>query len=166
MISPRIFVPVAIVATLLGSAAIVYAAQTAREPLVGRETGEDSTLQSSVFNAARLKLGFCTATTTGSEAAQTATCNGASGVITSGFNITVVSNNRDVITVTNNKVTVGDACIAMIDDTGANGASLPEITSCRVSANTIVLTVVNPTSTSAAATAKFQFVILTAGNPN
>jgi hypothetical protein len=149
----------------LALCAIAYAAIRVPAVIVTPpETGEWDAMQQQVVDVARLKPGMCTVTTGGSEAAQTGTCNGAAGVVTSGFNITVVSNAKDTVTLTNNKVQVGDMCIAMIDDTGAAAASVPEITSCKVSAGQLILTVSNASATSAAAALKYYFLVLTQGN--
>lgn len=152
---------------IIGWYAFALAAVITLTPIVPpNETGENSLSSQQIVDMARFKPGFCTVTTAGSEAAQTGTCNGAAGVITSGFSITVVSNAKDVVTITNNKVQAGDACLAIIDDTGAAAASVPEISSCRVSASQIVFNVTNASATSAAAALKYYFLILTQGNPN
>lgn len=137
-------------------------------PVSPTETGENSASNAQILSIARLKLGYCTGTTVVPEATQTVTCNGAMGILTTGMNITVVSNGKDLITVTNNKVLATDACIAMIDDTGAAAASVPEVTGCRVPAagGQLILVVSNASATSPAAALKVYFMVLTAGNPH
>jgi SpoU rRNA methylase family enzyme len=157
----------AALAALLISGGITLAANITPTPVVPpNETGENSAASQQILDMARFKPGFCTVTTAGSEAAQTGTCNGASGLITSGFSITVISNAKDLMTITNNKVQAGDLCIAMIDDTGAAAASVPEVASCRVTAGQIVLVITNASATSPAAALKAMFLIITQGNPN
>lgn len=141
-----------------GSAGIVT-------PPLGVETGENSEQNREIVSMARLKLGYCTATTAGSEAAQTATCNAAQGQVTGGFSITVVSGAKDIVTITNSKVLATDACQATIDDTGAAALSAPFISACRVSAGQLILVVTNASSTSPAAALKYYFTLFTGGNP-
>jgi hypothetical protein len=152
--------------SILGCISVAWAIQSTPTPLVAPETGEASIHQAEILDMARFKPGQCTLTTTGSEAAQTGTCNGASGVITSGFTVTVVSNAVDVMTITNSKVQAGDICIAMVDDTGAAAASVLEAASCRVSASQILVRLTNASATSPAVAAKVYFLIATKGNPN
>lgn len=142
-----------------GAAAIVT------NPIAPTETGENSENNRSILSIARLKLGYCTATTTGSEASQAATCNGAQGQVTAGTNITVTSGAKDTITITNSKVLATDACQATIDDTGAAANATAIVSSCQVSAGQLVLKVSNISSTSPAAALKFYFMVLTGGNP-
>jgi hypothetical protein len=136
-------------------------------PAIGvTETGENSQNARMIMSMARLKLGYCTATTAGSEGAQTATCNAAAGQITGGFNTTVTSGSKDIVTVTNSKVLATDSCQATIDDTGAAAGSTPLVSACRVSAGQLILVVTNITATSPAAALKYYFTLLTGGDPN
>jgi hypothetical protein len=144
------------------------AAQTTPTPLVlPTETGEDSLLQQSIFNAARLKLGFCTATTTGTEPTLAATCNGAAGIITPGVNITLATVGAlDVVTVTNDKVQLGDAVLCTMDATGAASATAAICANATVTAGQIVFNISNLLAKSPAAPLKLYFAIITKGNPN
>lgn len=156
-------------AALLVASGIAWAVvQGTPTPIVAPESGEDSLHQGEVFNMARIKPGQCVATGAGTANAQTATCNGASGVVTSGLAFTLVSGAgaSGTMVITNNKVQAGDICIALIDDNGATAASLLEVTGCTVTASTLTLKVVNNFTTANTVAPKFQFVVFTKGNPN
>jgi hypothetical protein len=134
------------------------------------ETGENSASSQQVVDMARFKLGFCTATATGSGAAagaETATCNGAWAQVTTVSLTLNTVGALNTLTITDNKVNVGDGCMASVDATGAAAGSTIEAMNCSVTAaNTIVVVIISNSTTSPAAPVKVNVLIGTSGNPN
>lgn len=163
----RILIPLAVSAAVFGGAAL--AANITPTPIVGpNETGENSLGAQQVFDFARIKIGSCTATTTGSEPNFTSvTCNGASGAITTNANVTIAAvGGKDTVTIANNKVQLGDFVQCTLDSTGAAAGSTPLCTATVVTAGQVVFTISNLTATSPAAPLKVYFLVMTAGNGN
>lgn len=137
------------------------AAQTTRSVLVApNETGEVSREQQSVFNVARLKVGFGT----GTCSSNAVTINTASGLITT-ESLSTAAGSTQAITLTSNKIQTGDIVMAMVDP--GSSAGTPTVVNTAVSASTAVFLVKNVHATNALnAAIKIMFVVLTKGNPN
>jgi hypothetical protein len=163
----RFLAHAAMLSLLLASIGMARAANVTLTPIVPpTETGENSLQAQQVVDMARLKVGTCSATTAGAEPTFTATCNGASGIITLNANMTKVSGALDNVTVTNSKVQAGDMVQCTLDSTGAAAAAAPVCSAVQVAAGSIVFQLTNVSATSPAANIKFYFLINTQGNPN
>lgn len=150
-----------------GLTALAFAANITLTPIVGpNETGENSANSQMVFDVARLKMGSCTVTTTGSSNANAGTCNGSAGVVTTNAISIAVTTGSALVTVTNNKVQAGDMVQCELDATGATSTSLPLCASAQVSAGQIIFTLVNLGAATEVANLKIYFLVNTAGNPN
>lgn len=158
----------AIAAFLLAAiTAIALAANVTLTPIVGpTETGENSLGAQQVTDMARLKVGSCTVTTTGSSNANSGTCNGAAGVVTTNSISIAVTTGTAAITITNSKVQAGDMVQCEVDATGATASSRPFCASAQVSAGQIVFTLANLGSATETANLLIYFLVNTQGNPN
>lgn len=154
-------------AMLLAASFPAFAANVTLTPIVPpNETGENSSSAQQVVDMARFKPGTCTVTTTGSSNANSGTCNGASGIVTTNSISIAVTTGSATITITNNKVQTGDMVLAMIDSTGATANSLPDVSSVQVSNNQIIFTLTNTGAATEVANLKIYFLVMSAGNPN
>jgi hypothetical protein len=154
---------------ILGACGIAWALQSTPTPIVAPETGEASQHQAEVLDMARFKPGMCTTTATGSGAAagtETATCNGASGQVTTVTLTIATVGAKNTLTITNNKVGAGDACIATLDPLATAAGALPVVANCSVTANTLTIILSNLLAVSPAGAVEVAFLVLTSGNPN
>lgn len=156
-----------IMALLYAGLGVALAANVTPTPIVGpTETGENSLGAQQVTDFARIKIGSCTTTTTGAEPSFSATCNGASGAITTNTNVTKVSGAVDLITVTNSKIQAGDFVQCTVDNTGAAAAAAAICSAAAVSTNQVIFQITNASATSPAHTLTIYFLVMTQGNPN
>jgi hypothetical protein len=157
-------------APLLLLASMAWAAQSTPTPVVPpNETGENSAGQQQIMDMARLKVGMCQATATGSGAAagtQTATCNGGAGSVTTVTLTFATVGALNTLTITDNKVNVGDICMAMVDPLATAATAGPEAMNCKVGANTLTVILTNNLAASPAGPVNVNFLVVTTGNPN
>jgi hypothetical protein len=154
---------------LLVLAGVAWALQSTPTPVVPPETGETSNVQDQIMDMARLKVGMCKTTATGSGAAagtQTATCNGGSGSVTTVTMTFAAVGALNTVTVTNSKVNAGDICMVTVDPLTTTGTAAPEAMSCRVTANTLTILLINNLAVSPAGPINVNFLVVTTGNPN
>jgi hypothetical protein len=154
---------------LLVLAGVAWALQSIPTPVVPPETGENSNVQDQIMDMARLKVGMCKTTATGSGAAagtQTATCNGGSGSVTTVTMTFATVGALNVVTITNSKVNAADICMATVDPLATTGTAAPEAMSCKVTANTLTITLINNLAVSPAGPINVNFLVVTTGNPN
>jgi hypothetical protein len=153
----------------LGIVALAYAANRTPTPIVPpTETGEWDAMQQQVVDMARFKPGQGTGTCAISASACAVTVNNASGIVsvtaaTAGASGTTQS----VMTVTDNKVQVGDAILCSVDQSGATAGAvitcLPHITG----AGTFTINLADASVTAlTSSTLTVWFLVMTAGNPN
>lgn len=157
------------VSALAIASGVAWALQSTPTPIVAPETGEASQHQAEVLDMARFKPGMCTVTATGTGGAGgtgSATCNGASGQVTTVTLTLATVGAKNTITVTNNKVGAGDACIATLDPLSTAAGAAPIVASCGVTANTLTIIVSNLLAVSPAGPVEIAFLVLTSGNPN
>jgi hypothetical protein len=157
-------------AALACAGAIAYAANITNTPIVPpNETGENSAGSQQVMDMARFKPGQCAATATGSGAAggsETATCNGASGQVTTVTLTIATVGALNTVTITNSKVQATDGCVATLDPLAAAATSAPFVLSCHVTANTLTVILSNVLAVSPASAVEINFLVMTSGNPN
>lgn len=146
-----------------------YAANVTLTPIVPpTETGENSLGAQQVTDTARLKLGLGTGTCAVSAAACAVTINSAAGLITVTAATAGASGaTQTVMTVTDNRVQVGDQIFCSVDQNGATAGAvvtcLPHITA----AGTFTINLADASVTAlTSSTLTVNFMINTQGNPN
>ncbi len=94
----------------------------------------------------------------------TPTINNGSGIITTAA-LSTAASTQQTITLTNNRVAVGDIVQCTVDRNGSAGA--PVCASADVTAGQIVFNIANVSTAAALSTAiKIYFVVIKGGNPN
>jgi len=94
----------------------------------------------------------------------TPTINNGSGIITTAA-LSTAASTQQTITLTNNRVAVGDIVQCTVDRNGSTGA--PVCASADVTAGQIVFNIANVSTAAALSTAiKIYFVVIKGGNPN
>lgn len=156
-------------ATVAIMSTLVYAANRTPTPIVApNESGEWDAMQAQVVDMARFKPGQGTATCAVSGAACSATVNNASGILTVTSATAGASGTaQTVMTITDNKVQVGDAILCSVDQNGATAGAvitcLPHITA----AGTFTINLADASVTAlTSSTLTVSFLVLTQGNPN
>lgn len=159
----------ALCATALLVASVAMAANRVPTPIVPpTETGEYDAMQQQVVDVARFKPGNAAATCAISGAACSITANAASGTIavttaTAGASGTAPS----VMTVTDNKVQVGDGILCGVDQNGITAGAVITCTSHITAAGTFTLTLSDASVTAMTSSSlTVWFLVMTQGNPN
>jgi hypothetical protein len=146
-----------------------FAANATPTPVVPpTETGENSEMQQQIVDMARIKPGQCTATAAGSGAAagtQTVTCNGASGVITTVALTMNAAAGINTVTVTDDKVQVGDIVMAIMDNSTTPAAQTEVLAVNAIAAGSFNIQLIQD-NTTACGVCKVYFTVFTKGNPN
>jgi hypothetical protein len=154
-------------AALMLTCSAALAVQPTPTPIVAPETGENSQFSDEVFNMARMKAGQCTATVSVSGSAGSATCNGATGILslttaTAGASGATPS----VLTITNSKVQAGDSVQCTTDQTGITAGAVITC-SVAVTANTLTISILDASVTAMTSSSmKVMFAVFTKGNLN
>lgn len=164
------FLPIVWAAFLVCAiAGLSYAANVTLTPIVPpTETGENSLGSQQVTDTARIKVGLGTGTCAISGAACSVTVNNAAGLITVTSATAGASGTaQSVMTVTDNKVQVGDQIFCSVDQNGATAGAvitcLPHITG----AGTFTINLADASVTAlTSSTLTVNFFVNTQGNPN
>jgi hypothetical protein len=121
-------------------------------------TGTWSEKQDEQISVGQLQLGQGTSTGT-----NTPTINNGSGIITTA-SLTTAQNAVTAITLTNNRIAVGDSVQCTVDPNGSAG--IPFCANVAVSAGQAIFNVGNISATPLNTAVKIYFVVLKSGNPN
>lgn len=158
----------AFAAACFATAAYAVVEGTKTPIVIPAETGENSYEQGEVFNVARLKPGSGTGTCAVSGAACSVTINNAAGLVTvTSATAGASGTSQTVMTVTDNKVQVGDMILCSVDQNGATAGAvitcLPHITG----AGTFTINLADASVTAlTSSTLTVNFMVITKGNPN
>lgn len=121
-------------------------------------TGTESRMQKQRVSIGEVQPGLGTAT------GNSVTINNGAGIVTTAA-LSTAAGATQAITVSNNRVAVGDLVLASVDANGSTGT--PVVTSAAITANQIVVTLQNiHASVAFNGALKVYFLVLKAGNAN